>query len=147
MPVQIPDGSVVGIVSATAPDEPRCWDWCQRLLFSGVADTFIHLPPEAVTETGVDLSGLVQYEIGPIEEGCNTSSIFGAYADEDEHSGNVPPPRLFEKLSDFYDDGRCFRHRPAALQPAYLLINEYGGSKPEAQPFDPLLDTRTSLAP
>lgn len=119
-PVEAPKGSVLAYLSAYQPDDDvKCEEFCQRLLFSGVA--------RAVIRGNVDaLSGkptmLQRFEFGPAKGPCRPASMTPARATEQDVGHYFPPPFLQQKTQQAYGDGLCFFQTEATLDEADLIL-------------------------
>ena len=107
------------------PPEGKCWDECQRLLFSGFADTVLHGSLGTLSSRRAAGPPLVRHRIVPVEEGCDNAMLMATFAARADWSGPPPPPYLWEKLDALARQGKCFRsdrtRDPAA--DLYLVSN------------------------
>jgi hypothetical protein len=105
-----PVGTVAILIDAgLGSPEGKCWDECQRLLFSGFADSVLHGPLEALSSPATSPAPLVRHSIVPRERGCDNSLLMATYASDSDWKGPRPPPFLWEKLDELAAEGKCFR--------------------------------------
>lgn len=87
----------------------KCWDTCQRLLFSRTAKSFIEVPLDMLPKQASLPSPARRFSLGPIGPGCNDARLQTTYATTAEIGREVPPapPPLSDKLEDFAQQGLC----------------------------------------
>lgn len=96
----------------------QCFDFCQRLLFTGLARAVIVGPAAAPAlvngarpPEGAPPPSLTLHEIVPIASGCDNKLLAPVSADARDLPGEGPFPYLWGKLDDLAREGRCFRSR------------------------------------
>jgi hypothetical protein len=102
----------------------KCFEFCQRLLFSGLAQAVIvgpapplgkGAPPPFINgarpREGSAAAPLTLHEIVPMGAGCDNKLLAAVRADRRDSVAKGPEPFLWEKLDDLAREGRCFRSR------------------------------------
>lgn len=87
----------------------KCWDTCQRLLFSRTAKSFIEVPLDMLPRQASLPTPARRFSLGPVGPGCNNTRLQTTYATSAETGREVPPPPppLSDKLEDFAQEGLC----------------------------------------
>ncbi|HEY4547798.1 MAG TPA: hypothetical protein VIG90_15445, partial [Pedomonas sp.] len=87
----------------------KCWDTCQRLLFSRTAKSFIEVPLDQLSMRASLPTPARRFSLGPIGPECNNARLQRTYATREEIGREVPPPPplLSDKLKDFAQEGLC----------------------------------------
>ena len=87
----------------------KCWDTCQRLLFSRMARSFIEVPLDLLPKQASLPTPARRFSLGPVGPECNNARLQTTYATTAEIGREVPPPPppLSDKLEDFAQEGLC----------------------------------------
>ncbi|EKU74761.1 hypothetical protein [Sphingobium yanoikuyae] len=87
----------------------KCWDTCQRLLFSRTAKSIAEVPLDMLPKQASLPVPARRFSLGPIGPGCNNTRLQTTYATSTETGREVPPPPppLSDKLEDFAQEGLC----------------------------------------
>lgn len=146
-PLIEPMDSVAILVDAgLGPPDGKCWDECQRLLFSGLARHVLHGSLDALGNLERSPTPLVRHSIVPFERGCDNALLYPTYASRAEWRGRPPPPLLWEKLADFAARRLCFRSdRTRDARADLYLVSTYNFDPRRQRRDYPLFDLR--LAP
>jgi hypothetical protein len=139
-PLLAPVGSIAVLADRGLQDrQGKCWDNCQRLLFSGMATTVVQGSLEVLRRPESAPFAVVRHSVVPVERGCDHRLLFASYADDSEWTGPSPPPLLWERLDHFAAQGRCFRSdwgRDARAD-IYLVTNHgHDPSITGSEPYD-----------
>ena len=108
-PLVEPVGTVAILDDYDRARNHKCWDECQRLLFSGLSRNVLVGSIDALRSAGGRSTPLVRHSIVPFERGCDNSMLVAARATSQEWTGAPPPPLLWEKLAEFGARRHCFR--------------------------------------
>lgn len=109
-PPTLPKGlSITHAIDKGLGSSGKCWDTCQRLLFSRTAKSVVEVPLEMLPSAASLPTAVHRFSLGPIGEGCNNTRLQAAYATEEEigRTAPPPPPLLWEKLDDLVQEGLC----------------------------------------
>ncbi|NJC33628.1 hypothetical protein GGR88_001102 [Sphingomonas jejuensis] len=116
-------GSSITYVNDLPSEDPRCSDICQRLLFSQTASSYTE------GSLGADWAvapPLHRYYLGPLDGRCNNARLTASYASREEAGDVLPPPRLWDRLPAFIDEGLCFHADPAVnARSDWLMVQSY----------------------
>lgn len=138
-PLLAPVRSIALLDDGLAPRDGKCWDQCQRLLFSGLATTVVQGNIGVLANPASTREPVVSHRIVPIATGCDNSLLQASHADDSEWPGPPPPPYLWEKLEELEAQGRCFRSDWSNDARADIyLVREYGFGphRPDPPRFD-----------
>lgn len=132
--VNVPKDSVVAVLSNYSPyiSDTECEDYCQRLLFSGVARAVIRGNVSALGERSAELQ---RYWLGPAKGPCHPAPMTLAHASIEDIGYYVPVPLLREKAAEAYGDGKCFFAQKAKIAEADVILarDDYAFGKPGRQ--------------
>jgi hypothetical protein len=116
-------------------EDRKCYDFCQRLLFTGLARAVIVGWAPGVGEGGLPrlVNGarlakgqapppLTLHEIVPIAAGCDNRLLAAVRSEERDVDAPDSRPFLWEKLKDLERQGRCFRSRAVSSAEADLEV-------------------------
>jgi hypothetical protein len=119
--INVPSDSVVAVLSAYSPSssDTECEEYCQRLLFSGVARAVIRGHVSALDKKS---SKLQRYWLGPAKGPCRPAPMTKAYAMPQDIGHNYPGRLLQERARDAYADGKCFFAQTARLAEADVVL-------------------------
>jgi hypothetical protein len=138
-----PVGTVALLADRGMGDDRRCWDRCQRLLFSGIAHAVLRGSRDALGDIRRSPVPLLRHAIVPISRGCDNAMLIGAHAAREEWQGRGPAPYLWEKLDDFAARGECFRSDETRDARADLyLVSTYNLDPDRRQRRSPRFDFR-----
>jgi hypothetical protein len=125
--------SIALLVDRGLRDE-KCWDECQRLLFSGLAKTVVQGSLDALDHPSAAPVPVIRHSIVPMEEGCDNSLLYATPASETEWKGKLPAPFLWEKLGDLAQRGLCFRSdRSRDARADVYLVRNYNFTEAESR--------------
>jgi hypothetical protein len=107
-PPTLPRGlSIVFANDWRSESQEKCWEICQRLLFSQTAKSFVQVPLDKVPVLASLTKSARRFSLGPIGPACNNSRLEASYS-RDEEAGNIrPPPLLWDKLPELARQGLC----------------------------------------
>jgi hypothetical protein len=131
-----------GFLETDGKPDFKCWDYCQRLLFSGWAKRFVLGPLEAFPAGKAKGQRLVRHEMVPLSAGCDNTLLYPTYATDEDVKGPRPPPYLWDKLDDFLKQGMCFRSQSTTDNRAdvYFVSNaNFDPERTDPKVFDPRL--------
>lgn len=126
-PPMLPRGlSIVYAVDRGLGSPDKCWDTCQRLLFSQTAASFAEVSLKHVPLLASLPKPVRRFSLGPIGTGCENSRMQGTYASEKEVGRIHPAPLLWDKLPQLARQGLCL-HDDAVrdARPDVLVINRW----------------------
>lgn len=107
-PPILPRGlSIVLAIDRGLGSPNKCWDTCQRLLFSQTASSFVEVPLDQLPMLASLPSRARRFSLGPIGKECNNTRLVASYASEEEVGNMHPPPRLWDKLPELAQQGLC----------------------------------------
>lgn len=115
----------------------KCWDTCQRLLFSRTAKSIIEVPLDMLPKQASLPTPARRFSLGPIGPGCNSARLQTTYAASAEIGREVPlpPPLLSDKLEDFAQEGLCLHDDAVRDVRADVLIVERWNYDPAFRGF------------
>lgn len=117
----------------------KCDQFCQRLLFTGLAQQVI--VGSVGFRRGERNRSLTLHEIVPIASGCD-NKLLAAVRAERRDAPDLDPRQgvyLWAKLDDLWEKGRCFRSRPVPSADADIWFIE---TFPRVSPTRPTYDMR-----
>jgi hypothetical protein len=102
----------------------KCHEFCQRLLFTGLAQQVIVGP--AADTPGETSHPLILHEIVPVASGCDNTLLAAVRAERRDVPDLGPRQNLYlwVKLDDLWEKGRCFRSRPIGSADADIWFIE-----------------------
>lgn len=109
-PPILPAGlSITHAIDAGLGSSGKCWDTCQRLLFSRTAKSFVEVPIGKLPVLASLPTAARRFSLGPIGKECNSARLQTTYASPAETGRDVPPspPLLSAKLEHFAQEGLC----------------------------------------
>ncbi len=114
----------------------KCWDICQRLLFSRTAKSFIEVPLDMLSKQVSLPTPARRFSLGPIG-GCNNARLKATYATPAEIGREVPPPPppLWAKLENFAREGLCLHDDAVRDVRSDVLIVERRNNDPASRGF------------
>ncbi|WP_150291517.1 hypothetical protein [Sphingobium estronivorans] len=115
----------------------KCWDICQRLLFSLVAKSFVEVPLDKLSMRASRLTSARRFSLGPIGPGCNNERLQTTYATSAEIGREIPPPPppLSDKLENFAEEGLCLHDDAVRDVRSDVLIVERWNYDPAFRSF------------
>lgn len=115
----------------------KCWDTCQRLLFSRTAKSFIEVPLDMLPKRASLPTPVRRFSLGPVGPGCNHARLQTTYATTAEIGREVPPPPppLSDKLEDFAQEGLCLHDDAVRDARSDVLIVERWNYDPAFRGF------------
>lgn len=123
---RIPTGASVTHLIDRELVEMKCWDECQRFLFTGTAQSFTEGTLEALAKPDASPVALMAHKMVPLAQGCDNRQLQAAYADRVEVGDRRPPPHLWDKLPQLREQRLCFRSDPTRDARAdFLLVDIY----------------------
>lgn len=143
-PLVEPVESVAILVDAgLGSTDGKCWDECQRLLFSGLARNVMHGSLDALSNLEQSPTPLVRHSIVPFDHGCDNTLLYGTRASREEWDGPPPVPYLWNKLADFAARGECFRSdRTRDARADLYLVRTYNFDPERQRRGQPEFDLR-----
>lgn len=115
----------------------KCWDTCQRLLFSRTAKSFVEVPLDMLPKQASLPTPARRFSLGPIGPECNNARLQMTYATSAEigRKAPPPPPPLWDKLEDFAQEGLCLHDDAVRDVRADVLIVEQWNYDPAFRGF------------
>jgi len=135
-PPTLPRGlSIVFANDWRSESQEKCWEICQRLLFSQTAKSFVQVPLDKVPVLASLTKSARRFSLGPIGPACNNSRLEASYSSNKE-AGNVrPTPLLWDKLPELARHGLCVHDDAVRDARADVLVIDQRSYDPSRRGF------------